>query len=814
MSIGLVIFVQTNNKTIIYELKKQLNKYLLTEVQINNIQISSLKNFPNITLILDKVVVKEAPKESGLNLAELDKVYLVINLMDFINKDYIIQKVSCSSGKINIRRYKDNTYNYYIWKTTTTDSTSSDDIFEVNKAFFKDISLYFIDYQLDYDFTTTVDRCDMKGNLIESPYMMNVHSKTKNLKLRVHKKTINKNELVEIQTQLTYNAKNEIFELHKSKFWINKIKIEVDGSFVYNFMNSSGKVDLVVEAKSLSYKTIFDYLPDTYKYDLKNYLIKGDLTFKATINGIFDDNRFPLIYIDFKTDNTEITLKKENITIEALKLKGSFNNGGKSDISAYKISITDFEGIFDNNKFTGSIVLQDIGNPYLNLNLKSKFSLISLNPFIADHGYKFDTGYADLDLLYKGWISGIKTYSDQERIDAKLLLESVGIKDKSGNKIEKLNGNIQIKENQVNIKNLSAYINQSNYTFEGNIAGLIPYLLKNSLNLEINGNLEIDKIDLTAKKKISNKYNQSFIIPELNGFDFDVNLTIGELNIPGFSASQLKGNVKVKNENIIAKNLNFKTQYGSGVITGMLSKSPRNEITFEGQSVLSKIDLNKLFVQFKNFGQNNITDKNLKGFADANIEIIFSFDSNFNFIQSGLYTLADITITNGELINYQTIQNLFGFIKLKKMNYILFDKMQNTIIIKDRRIDIPKMTMNSSAFNMDVQGWHTFDNQMEYNMKINLTKLFFGKNKIDKTQFENSEDDTKGGVNLYVKMYGDGSDPQFKFNKSSIKTKVNDGLGKQKKEMHDIIQKKKDEKNGKKDKQNNNTDFELEWDDN
>src|SRR5665647_3624957 len=182
LSIGLIIFVQTNNKTVVNELKKQLNKYLLTEVQINNMHISSLRNFPNITLILDKVVVKEVPKESGLNLAELDKVYLVMNLIDFIRKDYIIQKVICSKGIVNIRRYQNGTYNYDIWKTTAKDSTTSNVDFEVNRAIFQDINLYYIDYPLDYNFTARLNKCDLKGNLTESPYKILVRSKTQDLK--------------------------------------------------------------------------------------------------------------------------------------------------------------------------------------------------------------------------------------------------------------------------------------------------------------------------------------------------------------------------------------------------------------------------------------------------------------------------------------------------------------------------------------------------------------------------------------------------------------------------------------------------------
>jgi hypothetical protein len=811
LTTGIIIFVQTSSKTVVNELKKQLNSYLLTEVQINDIRLSSLKNFPNITLILDKVVIKEFPKESGKNLAELDKIYLVINLIDFIKKDYDIQKVIFSKGEINISRYRNGTFNYQIWKTTAKDSASSKVNFELNKAIFQDIRFLYKDNDQDFSLSTYMAKGDLKGSFSESPYKMIFHSKTVGFKSRWHRQEFNKDDDIELQTNLIYDAEKEIIELSDAKLWIDENKIEIDGSYLYNLKRNYSSINVALSAKSLQLEKVIDYLPDVYKQKITDYTIKGNVTINANINGIYDSKHFPSIKIEFQTVNADISNKSEKFAVQELKLSGLFSNNGKNDLKDFRLNISEIQGIIDNNKFSGNIVFHDFTDPYLHFNFKSKVNVISFNTFIKSPDFKFDTGYVDLDISYKGKYKELKTMADQEQINIKLLCENVAITIKSDTKISAFNAGIQINGNQTTITNLTAKINQTGLSFKGSIAGLIPYLLKSSLNIQINGDLTIDEINLNKKKKISNKYQQSFILPVLSGLDFDVNLQVGELNLPSFSASQIKGSLKVKNENIIAKNLNFKTPYGSGVITGMLSKSPANEITFEGQSVLSKIDLNKLFIQFRNFGQKNITEKNLKGFADADVQLIFSFDSNYNFIQSKFYALADLSITNGELINYQTIQNLFGFIKLKKMNYIQFDKIQNTIIIKDREINIPKMTMNSSAFNMDVQGKHSFDNDFEYNMRINVTKLFFGRNKIDKTQIENGEDDSKGGINVYVTMYGNGSDPKFKFSKSLVGTKVNDGLKSQKKEIKEILKKQKEKT---KQKQNNNSDYDLQWDDN
>jgi hypothetical protein len=808
----MIIFVRTSSKTLVDELKKQLNSYLLTELQINDIRISSLKNFPNITVVLDHVVIKEFPKESGKNLAELDNIYLVINLLDFIKKDYNIQKIICSHGNISIKRYNDGIFNYEIFKPAEKVETASNVDFKIKKASFQDVNFFYIDNLNDFDCSTIVIKADFKGNLTSSPYKMDVFVKSVGIVSHYNKKSYEHDDNIELHTALNYNSEEKIFELLDTKLIIDKNKIEIDGSYMYNLEKKFSSFNISLNAESIKTETIIDYLPDIYKNGLLLYNIKGNLDLKARIEGVYNKKRFPSINLSFRTDNSEISHKTEKFAVEKLKLSGEFSNNGKSSLKDFKLTITEFSGITDKNNFSGRIALQDFIEPYINLSFKSKIKLISLNPFLKNQAVKFDSGSADLDIIYIGRLKEMKTFNEHEKVDVKLILENAGLTIHSDTRISDLNTNMHIDDKQAVVNTFSGKVNQTSISFKGSITGLVSYLLKSSLNLQVNGDLAIDKIDITKKNKISNKYQQSFILPALNGLDFDVNLQLGELNIPGFYASQIKGNVKVKNENIIAKGLNFKTPYGSGVLTGMLSKSPHNEITFEGQSDLSKVDLNKLFVQFRNFGQNNLTSKNLKGLADANIQIIFSFDSNFNFIESNLYALADITITNGELNNYQTIQNLFGFIKLKKMNNIVFDKIQNTIIIKDREISIPKMVMNSSAFNMEVQGRHTFDNQIEYNLKINVTKLFFGKNKIDRKQFENAEDDSKGGINMYVTVYGDASDPKYKFSKSTVGTKVNDGLKNQKKEIKEIIKRQKDKT--KNNQNNNNNDYELQWDDN
>ena len=66
-----------------------------------------------------------------------------------------------------------------------------------------------------------------------------------------------------------------------------------------------------------------------------------------------------------------------------------------------------------------------------------------------------------------------------------------------------------------------------------------------------------------------------------------------------------------------------------------------------------------------------------------------------------------------------------GFVKMKKMKDIEFDRLENSILIKDRTITIPNMDIRNSAFTMSLAWTHNFDDEIDYHFKINLTDLFF-----------------------------------------------------------------------------------------
>ena len=197
------------------------------------------------------------------------------------------------------------------------------------------------------------------------------------------------------------------------------------------------------------------------------------------------------------------------------------------------------------------------------------------------------------------------------------------------------------------------------------------------------------------------------------------------------------------------------------------------DIFLQTSGTITSIDVAQLFYQFDNFDQTTLTNKNIKGNITANVyDVSITWNKDFVLNENSIYTLCDMKIENGELIDYKPLESLSAFVNIKDLKHITFSTLENKIEIKDRVINLPAMQIKSSAVDLYMSGKHTFDDGIDYKFRLSLADImvrkFLGGNK----QKDNYEEDAEGGVNIFVSMTGTVNDPVLKYNKREAKQKL------------------------------------------
>jgi hypothetical protein len=228
--------------------------------------------------------------------------------------------------------------------------------------------------------------------------------------------------------------------------------------------------------------------------------------------------------------------------------------------------------------------------------------------------------------------------------------------------------------------------------------------------------------------------------------------------------------------------------------SGYIAFTPERQMIMDLGVTIDKVDLPLLFKECDNFNQKTLTDRNLKGRLSASLQMKTVWNNYKDIDMDKLAGNLTCSVLHGELINFDPIKSASAFIKVDELNHIIFSDLTNTLTIRDRVITIPRMEIQSSAVNLFMSGTHTLDNQIDYQIKVNLRKLLaakFGKREND---VQYIEEDPYEGVNLYLRISGDISHPKIKYDRESVKKKLKQELAEQKQELKELFKKDKSRK--------------------
>lgn len=393
-------------------------------------------------------------------------------------------------------------------------------------------------------------------------------------------------------------------------------------------------------------------------------------------------------------------------------------------------------------------------------------------------------------------------------------------------RFDSINGDFLFNNNDIVINDFTGRVSNTDFRLKGFFRNILAWFLLDKETLTVDATFASKNIDLNellSDKNSADKDDNAYTLKLSEYLDLNLNCNIDRLTFRRFDAADIRGQLKMRDKRMIADPLSFATMDGQVGVSGMIDGSNEDKLLITCDASLRKININKLFYQFENFGQEYIQDKNLKGVGTAEVQFASVWSPQLDVDLDKIYVRSDLTIEKGELIRFEPMKELSSFIKLSELEEIKFSNLQNQVEIKNQTIYIPKMEVNSSALNVIASGTHTFDNKINYKVKVLLSDLLSKKAKRAKKEndeFGVVEDDGLGKTALYISMTGTVDDPIVKYDGKSAVEKLRADLKTEKQTLKSILKEEfgwfKKDTTGTKDKKpgktEDNTKFIIKWD--
>lgn len=752
---------------------KELNKQLNRPVQIEKMEFSFFKKFPKASVEINHVQVEGVSKQDELFISS-EKIYLSFDLFSLFKEDIVINEIDIENATVNVEIDKKGNGNYSIFKTS--EDTSSSNFLAIEKINLLNTKLNYLDQKNDFylkahSFNSSITFSMGNKTSIVSDWNGDILSL--NTGGQYFPKLALKGQIeVEIENgKTTYSLKEGV---------LYDQQINVAGNYDAN--SSTGLTKIDIPSGKLDH--LLQLLPSDIAKDLRAFKIEGN----TTIGVLVRQNASGSIQVDseFKISGASVQLNSD-LSLNSMNLKGTFKWKDISKPAAALLDLKQFNFSIGGNEIAGYGQIVSINNPQLNISLKGNLDLAYLFSKLNGISVEVTEGKLDFNTTIVGNLKNafgeggigilkhLKSTGDITVSD--LSFKPTGLKDP----FKKVNGKINFNHEKIQLIGFSGEVNESVFDLDGHILNYVESWAGDA-PLEIMAQIKADELRLESF--IDDAENQGdgdyyFSLPEKLKLDF--NFSLGRFSFKEFVAEHVEGKANLDRQILRLSDVKFRSCEGSAKVDGRIVATFPDKVVFEAQLKLQQINIKKAFEQLDNFGQEFLLAKHVKGEITTDIYLLAETNKALQIDMEKLYVESDIKIVKGELNQFEPLIELEKYLK-EEFNIVLpladlkFNTLENSIQIANRRIKIPEMKISSSAIDLDVSGYHTFDQEIYYLFKIKANEIFKAKkrNEIDEKYGVIENKDNTSTLPLLMK--GTVDNPEFSYDMATKKEIVKENL--------------------------------------
>ncbi len=771
----------------------QINKQLDAKVEVKNISLSLWSQFPRASLHFEavKIITQNAEKTKNYEAISANSIYLSFNIWDLIDHNYKLQQVILKGARLNLLIEENGSHNMHFIKETNSDSSQF--FLNLNLVRFKNSKFHYINHATHQELEIDIENLKLGGIFQNELFDVDIETQANILYFKTFDHNMVTNNSFDLSTRLSINLQHQSYELSKAHIVFQGIDLDLDGQFKMLEQGIAIKANL--NAAKQRIEDIIDHIPSENRSLFEKYNPTGWISLKVNIDGELAPKKTPLFQIDASVSQLAGQWPQSDLKIKNTQFKLSYTNGKEHNILTSTLEITQLQSKNDFGNIQGSIHVSQLLKPHIKYTLNGQLDLEQLQNLL-----KLDTleeASGKLSLQSSGVIQLVNDSTTQT-----FKIESF----EGQHPFELLQGHIKFKGaqwafKQVYIKGqlLNNQLQLSDLRFEspkgkwtGNIEVFnLPFTQNsNPDKLIVQGSLDITASDLDEILMAFPSSTSSGDSRFPNQLSVSLGLKIKTFSLLQLQAENISTQLQFSNQKLSLQSLKCQVMKGSIAGDFIIDGSVNQRFQLIASGNLQNIDVSTVFKQFNNFDQQIIKSDNIKGLLTSDFALKCDFDAQWNFLSPTLLLDANMQMSQGELINVQSLNALKSYTKIKDFSHIRFSKLQNTISIANSIIKIPQMEIKSDVMNIQLQGTHNFENAYEYHFVVLLSEVLGRKyEKSLETEYGELVNDPSGLTKLFLHLKGKGDQFEVSLDRIGFKQKIASDFKQEKSSLKEALAK-------------------------
>ncbi|RZJ73784.1 AsmA-like C-terminal region-containing protein [Flavobacterium sp.] len=778
--IGVFLYIENNKDEVLAKVTAQLNENLDGELKIGDLKPEFFSNFPRVSLRLTNVSLHDKKfSEHKHELLRAGKIDVTVNLFSLLKGTINIRKIAIGDANIDIYVAPDGYTNTSVFKKkekSKSDGSGADLQFQ---EFALDNVKFIVSNQMrkklhHYEIATFEGKVDPKGDGWNAQITYEILAKS--MSFNTDRGSFIGNKKLVGNFDITANGLG-VYKLSEQPIKIGEENFTLFANF--DFSDGKSQYGIHVRNKSIRWKGASVLLADNIKEKLDMFDFAKPIEVSCDLEGDFDADEDPLIYVQAKVRHNE--LQTPGGTIFDCNFDGVFANNydkkkPKTDANSV-ILLRNMTGNYGEVPFSMPVIsIINLDAPYAKGKFVSNFDIPKLNSVIDKDLIAFNKGRADIAVDF---VSDVVNYKlAKPRIMGKVEIKNADLVYTQRNlKFQDVSINLDFDSRDLFIRNIHIKSAKSDVIMDGKVLNFLNLYYNSPEKIVLNWNVYSKELHVgeflgmvsgraKAVKKTKKKGNFTSEIDELlEKSQMRMAMKIDKLYYKKFVGTNATAIAEISETNIGLKNLGMRHSGGMMRINGNLARSS-NGSRYDFKAVVADVNVREFFRSFDNFGMQSLKAENISGKLSLDVELKGFLNKDYSMNQKSMDGKANFAMADGQLLNFEPIQSIGKLaFRRRNVNEIAFRDLKGNIRIKGEKIEIEPMKINSSVLNLDVAGIYSLGAGTDLRMDVPLRNP---KKDENITDAEELEERRHRGIVLHLQA---ADDPKTGKVKISLKSK-------------------------------------------
>ncbi|MEP0131503.1 MAG: AsmA-like C-terminal region-containing protein [Eudoraea sp.] len=745
-------------------IKNNVNKNINATLDFSEVNLSLLRSFPKAELrIKDLYLLTKGPFE-GDTLFKSKSISLEMGIKELLKdaeKPITINSLIFDKAVLKLRTDKQQNANYSIGKeegaNSINETVSSGFTFGLES--FELVNSEIIYEDLNSGVLLEVKDIEHKGKGDLSLEISELDTQTSAMvSFELDSTRYLDNTMVMLEALIGVDLKSNTYSFLKNEGFINRLPLVFEG-FVRNFEDKQ-EVAIKFKTPSSEFDNFLAVIPQVYTQNIKDVKTTGIFNIEGEIAGVKDDEYIPEfdIQIDardasvkypdlpkaIKNINMDLIIKNTSGLVEDTYVdinKASF--AIENDSFELSSKITELLG---NTKVSSHIVCNmDLGNISEAYPMPEAIDLKGL--LDADINTSFDMESIEKkryeNTALNGHLKVNELRYNSDNLSAPLKIHDAGI---------------AFSPEEVLLKNMNGQLGKTDFKIDGTIKNLLGFLFNDEKvagSFKMNSNTFdlgdfMSKEDIAEQGKDKTELNQKskelksekIQIPAF--LDCTIDAQANSVVYDNLILRNVKGQLKIVDQQAILSNFQSSFYNGSLNLNGYTSTKGERP-GFSMQLDMSSLDLEDTFKNVELFRILAPMAAALKGNLNSIIKISGNLNDDFTpdlkSISGNVLAEAsamELNPENAKILN--TLNSRLNFIEVDKFN---LKTLKTILSFKDGTVNVKPFTVSYEDIDITVDGGHSFDKKLNYNLNIEVPRKYLGKQlnsliaQIDEKELDN-----------------------------------------------------------------------------